>query len=112
VETRFNDLSFFLSLTAPTPRVIVAAKADPVKETSHTALGADQRRGIEGMTTTDSNGDKPVAPVRRTKTAAAQGEPTAPQADSAAPRHKARVPATPKAEPVDPYRSCERVWPD
>jgi len=84
------------------------------------------------MTTTERTGDTPVAPLRRTKTAAApgepaatQGEPAAAQADSAAPPPQARVPKTPAvavlgpartttltAESVDPYRSVERVWPD
>ncbi len=77
------------------------------------------------MTTTERTGDTPVAPLRRSKTAAAPGEPTAPQADSAAPPPQARVPKTPAvavpgpartttltAESVDPYRSVERVWPD
>ncbi|AUB85074.1 hypothetical protein [Candidatus Thiodictyon syntrophicum] len=84
------------------------------------------------MTTTERTGDTPVAPPRRTKTAAApgepaaaQGEPAAAQADSAAPRPRARASTTPAvavlgpartttlaAESVDPYRSVERVWPD
>jgi len=77
------------------------------------------------MTTTERTGDTPVAPLRRTKTAAAPGEPAAPQADSAAPPPQARVPKTPavavlgpaptttlEPESVDPYRSVERVWPD
>ena len=57
------------------------------------------------MTTTERTGDTPVAPLRRTKTAAAAGEPTAPQADSAAPRPQARVPTTPAVAVLGPART-------
>jgi hypothetical protein len=72
------------------------------------------------MTTNDTTGDKLVASIRRTKTAAAPAtDPAAPvppaprrQATRATNKAETSPPAPRPSEARDTYRSAGRVWPD
>jgi hypothetical protein len=65
------------------------------------------------MTTTDTSGEKPAAPTRRTKTQTAAAKPAqSPEATSETSQVETVPPAPEPADLRDTYRSAGRVWPD
>jgi len=65
------------------------------------------------MTTSDTTGEKPVAPTRRTKTHTAAAKPAqSPEATRESGQVETAPPAPEQADTRDTYRSAGRVWPD